>query len=328
MKKYLCKSIFFSGFIIIFGLLIFAENFPFELNYKYSYAIESIDIDFKTTQTEYGDYMLTASNQKFTAIGNHNFMYYKKAQYKNADGELKDCYYFIFYYELGRPTPEMKADGILVIEENGSFVYMKQVEQDMAEKSKFTTRGEKQGKSILISYLDETQKSPKEGSVKIDASEKDIFLDENFIYTFAVYLKLNNPWDLEEFNWRAFVPCTYVTSKDMIISSQHSPTSQVLKAHSLYTQPLFIKEGELAMDGENFSVYTTDFFEMKFVQKGKDSFKVAEKNINTKIFICSEYGISLHVDEEGDLIRLTIPGKRYTLVEKGRTKSEDRSFPK
>jgi len=292
-----------------------SAGFPFEMNFKYSYSVESVEVDFKTTRTEYGDYMLTASQQKFSVIGSHNFMYYKKAQYRNASGEMKDCFYFIFYYQLGRPQPEMKANGILVIEKNGTFVFSKQVESDMGEKSKFTTRMERKGDEIIVSYINETKKKPETSTFTVKSAEDDVFLDENFIYTFAVFLKLKNPYDKELFTWRAFVPGTYITQKNMIISSPLSWISQVMKAHSLYNQPLFIKEDALGMHGESSSTITTEFFDLKFVRKGNDSFNVAGKNISTRMFVCTELGITINVDEEGNLIRLTIPGKRFTLIE-------------
>ena len=298
----------------LFTGLISAADFPFTLNEKFSYRIDVLSVEFETVQTVHGDYMLTASDQKVKSLGSHNFMYYKSGTYKDASGTEKPCYYFAFYYEVGRPVAVKQVEGILVVDENGEFIFLKYKEIEIAGSWKFTERVEKKGKKIEATYSDESKSKPIV-SQAITKADNVYYLDENFIFGFAIYLKMNNPFEKEKFSIKGIVPNTYITQKGLVISNVNDPSSLIAQANELDKDCLFTKEDALTPDDKDTVYVSLELFELSFERKGSEEFVIEEESRGARRFVSSKFGISLFIDKDGNLLRMATEKRLFNLVE-------------
>ncbi|MCK4666784.1 hypothetical protein KAU33_08545 [Candidatus Dependentiae bacterium] len=315
--------------VLVFSMLtglVSADDFPFTLNEKFSYRIDVLYVDFETVQTERGDHMLTASDQKVKSLGSHNFMYYKAGTYKDAAGAEKPCYFFAFYYDVGRPTPVKQIEGILVIDENGEFIFLRYKETEIAGSWKFTERVEKKGKKIEASYIDESRSKPIVGQA-ITKADDVYYLDENFIFGFSIYLKMNNPFEKEKFSIKAIIPNTYITQKGLVISNSHDPYSLLAQAHELDKDYVFTKEDALTTSDRNTVYVSLELFDVEFKRKGSEIFVIEGESRGTRRFVSSKYGISLFVDKDGNLIRMNTEKRLFTLMEQ-RIQPKENIHPK
>ena len=315
--------------VLVFSMLtglVSADDFPFTLNEKFSYRIDVLNIKFETVRTVAGDHMLTASDQRVKSLGSHNFMYYKTGTYKDAAGAEKPCYFFAFYYDVGRPTTVNKIEGILVVNENGEFIFLRYKETEIAGSWKFTERVEKKGDKIEASYIDESRKKPIVGQAIMKADDV-YYLDENFMFGFSIYLKMNNPFEKERFSIKAIVPNTYITQNGLVISNIHDPYTLLAQAHGLDKDYVFTKENALTTSDRNTVYVSLELFEIEFERKGSEEFVVEGESRATRRFVSSKYGISLYVDKDGNLIRMTTEKRLFTLIEQ-RIQRKENIHPK